>query len=245
MTNRISDSAADFLYFYLLGVTIEDITNMDEKDLIVKCAERAYLDLNRTLKFKKIPKEEKEHYQELQEQKKEFRTKISNEIADSIMELLKTKQNYDNWHQDTCEKKIIIKAKEYEQKGCLQKNGKESFYYGQAQKWLNMTIKYMWITGKWECIFENLIDYLHVPVDSYIIKAVLECEDFSEVKKVIPKQDIEKDKVENNILPWSKWIYTDYISFQEAIRTALKDNKKMTPFEWEGNAWIEIAKRSK
>lgn len=43
------------------------------------------------------------------------------------------------------EEKILDEVKEHCGENQIRK---ERLYYGQAQKWLNMTIKYMWITGK-------------------------------------------------------------------------------------------------
>ena len=77
MENKISDyRTIDFLCFYLLGVTQADIDGSDkmpDHDLLFKCANRAYLDLNRTLKFQKVPEEDKG---ELQKQKSKFRKRF-------------------------------------------------------------------------------------------------------------------------------------------------------------------------
>lgn len=46
----------------------------------------------------------------------------------------------------------------------------ESFTIGQSQKWLNMTLKYLWLLN---ILLDGLNEeYLHIPVDSYIIEAV-------------------------------------------------------------------------
>lgn len=45
---------------------------------------------------------------------------------------------------------------------------KENFTIGQAQKWVNMTLKYLWLL---DALPDNIDKKdLHVPIDSYIIK---------------------------------------------------------------------------
>lgn len=177
MEYKISDyGVIDFLCFYLLGVTQEDIGGSNkilDCDLLYKCANRAYLDLNRTLKFKKVPEE---NDRELQKQKSSFRKDISEIIVNRITNLLNGEPgDYDKWHEETCNI-VIDKAKEYEQNNWLQKNGDENgakgLYYGQAQKWVNMTIKYMWVTERWKDKLDKLMKDLHIPVDRYILQGV-------------------------------------------------------------------------
>ena len=246
MENKISDyRTIDFLCFYLLGVTQADIDGSDkmpDHDLLFKCANRAYLDLNRTLKFQKVSEKDKENYKELQKQKSRFRKVISEIIVDRIADLMgKEPENYNEWHKETC-KKVIDKAKEYEQKNWLQKNGKDGCYYGQAQKWVNMTIKYMWVTGRWKDKLDKLMKDLHVPVDSYIIEGVWNRDGWEDVLKGILVNGKEKSGrfSSDKVVPWSKWDETQYKDFQVALRTKLK--KEQTPFEWEEETWIEIAK---
>lgn len=215
MENKISDyRTIDFLCFYLLGVTQADIDGSDkmpDHDLLFKCANRAYLDLNRTLKFQKVPEEDKG---ELRKQKSKFREEISEIIVDRITNLLNEKpQDYEAWHKETCNK-VIKKAQEYEQDNWLQKNGNEGkgFYYGQAQKWVNMTIKYMWVTERWKDKLDKLMNVLHVPVDSYIIEGVWNRDGWEDVLKGILVNGKEKSGrfSSDKVVPWSKWDETQY-----------------------------------
>ena len=254
MEYKISDyRAIDFLCFYLLGVTQADIGDSDKMpdcDLLSKCVNRAYLDLNRTLKFKKVPEEDKKNYGKLQEKKISFRKDISEIIVDRITNLLDEEPTkYDEWHEETCEK-VINKAKEYEQDNWLQRNGEEGFYYGQAQKWVNMTIKYMWVTERWKDKLDKLMNDLHVPVDSYILQGVWddECLEEEEKKDIFGilltkngKARLKKNEPFNDqcVYSWSKWGKCQYISFQKNLRDKLNKNQ----FAWEGETWIGIAKK--
>ncbi len=249
MKYRISNSEnIDFLCFYLLGVTQADIEK--DKDLLLKCANRAYLDLNRTLKFKKVSKEDKDNYKELQSQKSSFRKDISKIIVDRIKILLNgTPEEYDYWHEKTC-KNVINMAKKYEKGKWLEKNGDEGFYYGQAQKWVNMTIKYMWVTEKWKNELDRLMNVLHVPVDSYILQGVWEDETLKleDKKAILDSVSNEKGKErlkasppkfnDQSVYSWSKWDYEQYKDFQTNLRKKLGGKQ----FAWEGETWIKIAK---
>lgn len=245
MEYKISDHGAiDFLCFYLLGVTQKDIGNSENEDcLLFKCANRAYIDLNRTLKFLKVSKEKQK---DLEKQKKIFREDISRIIVDRINILLNEEvEGYDKWHEETCDE-VINKAKEYEYENLLQ----ERFYYGQAQKWVNMTIKYMWVIEKWKDKLDKLIDVLHVPVDSYILQGVWEDETLKleDKKAILDKVFKEKGKErltkqsefnDQSVCSWSKWEKTSYIDFQEKLREKLEGKQ----FTWEGKTWIEIARK--
>ncbi|MCM1227469.1 MAG: hypothetical protein NC320_08620, partial [Clostridium sp.] len=115
------------------------------------------------------------------------------------------------------------------------------FTYGQAQKWLNMMLKYvLLIEGDFV-----LKSYLHIPVDSYIMQTVgsdnpklkhclkLEC---------VPKKDGAVGKYsESSSKPWSKWNYDEYTAFHNTVRTAVSESNCSSPIEWENEAWIEVA----
>ena len=75
-----------------------------------------------------------------------------------------TEDWFDGWHKLTCEK--IQELANNDHPGLL-KSGK-SFTFGQSQKWVNMTLKYLLVMNV-EGI-ERIAGFLHVPIDSYILK---------------------------------------------------------------------------
>ena len=247
MKRQVSETAADFLYYYLLGVTLEDIENLNDKEMSFICANRAYLDMNRTLKFSE-PCEKKEE----NEKRKCFCNTICDLIVKEVINMLKTlhTDQFDDWHNATCSQIINIARKfpGLQKETILDiienkySNKNERFYYGQAQKWLNMTIKYMWITGKWYEEIKSKMSVLHVPVDSYIIEGVWNRDGWDDILKGILVNGKEKRGPfsSDKVVPWSKWDEAQYIDFQLALRTELK--KEQIPFEWEEETWIEIAK---
>ena len=92
------------------------------------------------------------------------RWNASNVIKEAIVTIDKP---YDTWHNDTCNN-IISQYPE------------NVLSYGQAQKWLNMTVKYVYVLkllGKFENQYKYISDEhvseFHVPLDSYILESVL------------------------------------------------------------------------
>lgn len=170
--------------------------------------------------------------------KQKWREAVEEYIDKRIKELLsKTdtdKKNFDIWHKDTCE-------------GILKFSNDSVFRniplktYGLAQKWLNMTLKYMIIMGKWEKDMKAIIPFLHVPVDSYIMEAAS-----TELGILLYTKNHELQPYnKNQSMPWSKWKkYVVYETFQEQIVKKLED-KNISPIEWEGPAWIKIAEERK
>lgn len=219
----------EFLKYAYFNITKGD--SMD--DILSKCANKAYMDLCRTIKFKTVDRNIKA----------EYKAKICDMLVNEYNALCNAvnacssenekQEIFDKEHNRICEK-IIETYSEI-----------SNFTYGQAQKWLNMMLKYVFL------IEENsaLKSYLHIPVDSYIMQAVgsdnpklkyclkLEC---------IPKKSGTVDKYsESNSKPWSKWNYEEYIAFQNCIREAITESCYGSPIEWENKAWIEVAEYRK
>lgn len=216
----------EFLKYAYFNITKGDSMN----DILSKCAEKAYRDLCRTIKFNTDNKETKTQY----------KVKICNILVNEYAVLANAvkdsdeKQNaFDREHKRICEEIIKTYSEVSE------------FTYGQAQKWLNMMLKYVLMTEE----DSALKGYLHIPVDSYIMQTVgsdnpklkyclkLEC---------VPKKNGTVGKYsESNSKPWSKWGYEEYIAFQNSIRTAISESDYTSPIEWENLAWIEVAEYRK
>lgn len=98
---------------------------------------RAYRDFNRTLRFGEM---EDTARAELRLQATDIlRERISNIAEETHM----TQEAFDAWHKETC--------------GLIRHpyvNAGIEFSWGQAQKWLNMTIKYLYIVGT--CSFNGV-----------------------------------------------------------------------------------------
>jgi hypothetical protein len=84
-----------------------------------------------------------------------------NEMFASIRDMEpSTQKNFDEWHRGACERLAAI----------YRECGYESFYVGQAQKWLNMTFKYIYVMGEARLPgFDHLYDLCHVPLDNFLM----------------------------------------------------------------------------
>ena len=110
-----------------------------------------------------------------------------------------------------------------------------AFSYGNAQKWVNMTVKYLYIYRSLMlaldaendfCSFydEKLYpfeEYFHVPIDSFIMQAIWPKDE--EGTDWIPGKKLPKSGPGNysdsKHTPWSKFSNEDYNSVQDHIKS--------------------------
>ena len=140
----------------------------------------------------------------------------------------------------------------------IKNTGEDAFSYGNAQKWVNMTLKYLYVVGNVFLATEvnsNFVtnyaekinefsDKIHIPVDSYIIEAIwkgynmekFDKNNLPEIKKL--KDGSFGTYSSEKVRPWSQWDKKDYLKFWEELSSV-----KQNPIEWEGPAWIEIAQK--
>ncbi len=237
MVEQKSVRILNFLYYNLLGITIEEIKNKSDEYIIKKCANRAYLDLCRTLKFTEEYNNSKVRFSEYI---------INNVIINEIKDLLKkcgtsviNTEGFDCWHNELCEN-INKKANEYNYLVCDSSDNNKKFHYGQAQKWVNMTLKYMFITEKWPECFENIKCFLHAPIDNYILEGVWN-EKWIDVLEIvnIKEFDVEKKFDSDKFKPWSKWNQELYKKFIKRLRNKVKNQNLI---EWETKTWLDVAR---
>lgn len=204
---NVKDEAWDFLcysYFEILNTDTDDVKAK-------KCAHRAYLDLARTLSYDKNSDEE---------DRKDF----VHRICELIVQKIGNKED----HFDICQAVCTAAKAENILINGYKRN--EKFYYGQAQKWVNMTMKYMWLIG----LIEDR-SALHIPVDSYIMEAASE-----EGIQLPQKSSNNYGKFSFESLPWSKWEEPHYKKFVE--KSVILGE---CPIDWEFKAWINVAEKHK
>lgn len=239
-------NALDFLlysYFGFDGGTKKIEENKNE--IPTYCAKRAYLDLARTVEFKystsKLDKMKKKNSpQNEKDEAKAFikeKEKLINGICESMLAAIDGKEcnnnDFNEWHEKKCKsiKNNMNEAVDKTNDFIIKVN---TFTIGQAQKWLNMTLKYLWLLN---ILPDGLNEeYLHIPVDSYIIEAVGAKKDNYQygLELVSP---ISKSS-------WSFWDnYDKYMDFQDEVKKVIKEKyNSLTPIEWESLAWIEVAR---
>ncbi len=143
--------------------------------------QKAYRDVCRTMhKIQNFPNKN----QILNESKQWIKNRIESLAQTDIT----TKEEFREWHQATCDGLISI-FKEFSY---------DVFTYGQAQKWVNMTLKYLYCSG--EALFGRHPSLFHIPLDNYVFEAVSSWPDYEKVKFNVP---------------WSKQNdYGAYLAFQ-------------------------------
>jgi hypothetical protein len=124
------------------------------EDWLRACWRRAYRDFNRTLHG---VSRNQDVYWRAEEA-------LSQMLASVRSMNTPTQLQFDEWHREAC---IGLSA-----------TCKESFYsslfVGQAQKWLNMTFKYIYVLGEERLSgFHHLYDLCHVPLDNIMIHALI------------------------------------------------------------------------
>ena len=209
------------LNFYVaneFGINNLDLVEMNAETLLVavkKCVHKSYQDLKRkvpyyysTAKLKTLDKSEQKKYIDM---KQNFIEKIEKSIVNSLIcngELNCSELNPYDIIENV---KKISDGKEFS--GLF----KQTFTFGLAQKWVNMTIKYLWILGVFDDEYEELIE---VPIDSFVI---------SKMKSL--GIDVSTD--------WSKWdCPEEYLQVQEDLMKKLND-QAYTRIAWENEAWVD------
>lgn len=171
-------------------------------DDLKACINRAYRDLNRTLHgISKIKQKDELH-------------KKAVDMLITLFERIKSKEfnnnaDFDKWHRKACEKLSML----------YKKYGFSKFAIGQAQKWINMTFKYIFTMGSERLSgYSKHYKYSHVPLDNIILEQFdkFDCPDVSNY--------------------WSRIDdYDEYFNFQKWIRKSFKGS---IPLSVEFNLWM-------
>ncbi len=169
---------------------------------ISEIVQLGYLDVNRTLRGIEL------------EQSRIFKDTVISFINNLLASPPENQEDFDLLHRTCCEK-------------CLDSQGRAQIHYGQAQKLLNMSLKYLYneyavYRGKvnqFRFPDNNLEHFFHLPIDSQIRDFLTDNCHF-----IAPAR-----------LPWSQWNYEHYISFQCQLRQRL--NPQYSPLEIDYMLW--------
>lgn len=155
---EIMEVEARVLKFIYFAYFRKDIFQ-DEEKKYEAALDRAYTDMAaHTLHLKEKHKDKKEKECDvIKEKTKESAKKI---IHEKIEELKKTAsltpETFNNWHKKLCEKIKTIYETDFD------------FHIGQSQKWINMTLKYLYVFGEFHDKKEY-VECFHAPLDNIII----------------------------------------------------------------------------
>jgi hypothetical protein len=125
-----------------------------EPDPLLACIKRAYLDFSRTLHgLGRLSAAEELH---------DRAAVVVKESVRDLKGLSRTHLNgdeFDRWHKAACQRLVSL----YSEYG-------HHLFVGQAQKWLNMTMKYVFTFGEERLPgFGETYAYCHVPLDNIIL----------------------------------------------------------------------------
>lgn len=209
---------------------------------------KAYLDMNRTLNFIVSTKDAKDKKTEKSIAK--TREGLRNQAIEKMFDHFKeVNEDYDEWHNNICKNIIKIYCEKLKTKS-KEKIEKCDMTVGQAQKWVNMTVKYIWLvcsvygTSDIFHYYENLMKqekYFHIPLDHYILDYVkLNC---------IDKDENLSEEIKNGLTAIKKvWSaipdFESYNKYQEALRKLIMNEEVNyhSPLEWELVHWHEAIK---
>lgn len=179
------------------------------KDLYEAASNRAYLDMNRTLRFNGVS----EYI------RKKLRGQVAALLKKEIIKLKKSttqdQDGFDKWHKSVCGKI----QKKY-------KNAGINFTVGQAQKWINMTFKYLYMLGDQE--LADMFSVFHVPLDNYVLK--------------IARREFD---LKMPSAAWSRWndYEKQYFQYQIDLRSKIKEkDPEKDPLRWEFEYWLKSAR---
>ncbi len=167
--------------------------NDDVGALIEASIKRAYRDFNRTL-HGIVSESDKRNRLII------YLSKIVNEIR---IQKFESQEVFDFWHKNKCESlKSMFQSEFQYDKICI----------GQCQKWINMTLKYLFILGEDKIPgIETNYHFFHIPIDNIIQKEL--------------SNKYQIDKIGN---PWSKIEnYADYLKYQKKVREKINDEIPM------------------
>lgn len=225
----------------------------DKEKPITWASNKAYFDMNRTMTFRVSDsgKTEKEK-SVIQGKRNKWKAEVTDIIRNQIKEGF---EDFDAWHKETCDKIINYYKDTRDDDGqsiLVCREGKErtaketTLTVGQAQKWLNMTLKYLWLLDRLDLLKSDFSPFVrkhqssfHIPLDSYIIRYVKREPKLKRCKN-FPKTNGLKNKHSIEGMGGSQWSqidnYENYLKYQKSIREDLEEQGK-SPIEWELEYW--------
>lgn len=241
MENKL---AYDFLLHYYFKITIDS-----NYDLVCNSAvKKAYEDTVRQGAFNAI----------VLQRDKELIPSIKTSAFEKMLKILKkhlkTGKFENDWHEKWCKEIVDIFEPIKSKKDTL------AFTYGNAQKWVNMTLKNMYLIAiafkfskgnldnGWYDVIINNAEHFHTPLDNYVLEAaLLDFEAMENHIKVKSKKNKEYHIIsDGKTYPWSQIPnYDTYAEFQNILTNEIKKKYSKNPIDWECEAWVKVAQGRK
>jgi hypothetical protein len=122
---------------------------------------------------------------------------------------ISSQSDFDEWHKEACERLQKL----------YHEDGFQDFFVGQAQKWLNMSLKYVFAMGDERVPgFASIYPYAHIPIDNIFLQRVAK----------IPGSGIPELTE-----AWSRLKdYQEYLEYQQACRNWFRDSAPLSAEFW-------------
>ena len=244
----IIKNAIEFLLFSYFGLSCTDGANRDT--VIKKAVELAYKDATNQGAFNALFNDK---------EIKNGTRKLASVVEKSVKELYESGIAFDDWHKKLCEE--ICKQYDKICDNNAYPLANSFFSYGNAQKWVNMTIKNLYvISGAYlamgcednKSFFESIASRsgeYHIPLDNIILGEIYKQELLGSRKDGPIRKSGRKEPsyyitdVKNGTKhAWSRIPSAD---FYETFREKLKEAIQESPIEWECRNWIARKKQMK
>ena len=209
----------------------------NDSNAFIRCSNFAYRDMCRTITYAADYNENHAASSKekvvIAQKKRDLRDEITKLIEAKVKNWINntnlTKKQFNKDHESLC----IAIIEKY--KGTTNQNEPDnSLYFGQAQKWVNMTLKNLYVYSKsnnTSLSFDNIIKYLHVPIDNVILDIA------SGTKRCYIDPPETTYGVAKPEKAWSKWSYSDYKKYQENLEASIKND---CPIIWELKHWSTV-----
>lgn len=225
------EDAVNFLLSTFSSPEVQVSLSSNDKEVLGAAVNRAYRDAATRGSYVPDPTQK--------EQSEKTRKRMVTVISGAVRKLVSGPLPFDEWHAQLCRKVRSGFAR------IRHKKGGSAFTYGNAQKWVNVTMKDLYVLAS---VFAHyapdgafsrkigrplleMANKLHAPVDSYILREA------DRLHVPLPRKDPTKPASKANRLPWSVWDDEQvYVRFQQDLADAVAPASRM---EWEARAWIE------
>lgn len=264
MCNVNEKGAVNFLLFSYFGIRAKD-----KKDEIIDAAiNKAYQEATNQGAFNALfNKGSNAAKDKIKTAKSGATENLKNLIVDKVMKT--SLENDKDWHEKICDEVFENFSEDLEKEvknpDIIKQRGKRVFSYGNAQKWVNMTLKNLYIISaillkyspekwedkpKWTMLYNNA-KHFHIPIDNYILQAAFESKELKHNPKCFDDESKSKiwirrvDKTTYKIkfeeadeYTWSQIpTYEEYLKVQNVLLYLFRKN----PRDRENDQWIEIA----
>ncbi len=232
-------NAINFLLFAYFGITLEKNSvgdDLKEDDVLRAAIGRAYQDAaSHVLSLSDLEKNIIHSYDYPNNEKA-----LSGFVLTQVKKLFgENTTDFDTWHNDCCA--FIANARD----NFDYKDDSRTLSYGIGQKWVNMTLKYLYLlagiyshhapgsgfTMKYAQRITDLSTLFHAPIDGYILQGIY---DAGKTKSVSKSGDTYKVKMDKATYAWSKIP-------NQAVYSNIENLIPGTKIEWECEKWIEVA----